>query len=85
MPNESEYSQKLKDPRWQKKRLEIMQRDDWTCQRCYWTEDTLVVHHKTYLKGKNPWEYPDSLLITLCEDCHTVEHFLPLYYALKGI
>ncbi len=23
-----------------------------------------------YLKGKEPWEYPDGELITLCDDCH---------------
>lgn len=26
------YAEKLKDPRWQKRRLEIFERDDWTCQ-----------------------------------------------------
>lgn len=30
----SDYSQKLLDPRWQRKRLEILQRDDFTCQVC---------------------------------------------------
>ena len=27
-----------------------------------------------YEKGKKIWEYPDSSLITLCEDCHQYEH-----------
>jgi len=26
------YSEKLKDPRWQKKRLEILSRDNFTCE-----------------------------------------------------
>lgn len=69
----SEYSQKLKDPRWQKKRLEILERDEWTCQRCFDTESTLAVHHRKYLPNTNPWEYPDDLLITLCENCHEFE------------
>jgi hypothetical protein len=30
---ESEYSKKLKHPRWQKKRLEILDRDKFTCQQ----------------------------------------------------
>lgn len=30
----SEYKEKLKDPRWQKKRLQIFERDDWCCQKC---------------------------------------------------
>lgn len=29
------YSQKLRDPRWQKKRLEILERDSFTCQHCH--------------------------------------------------
>lgn len=69
----SEYSQKLKDPRWQKKRLEILERDEWTCQICYDSESTLVVHHRKYLPSTDPWDYPDDLLVTLCEDCHEAE------------
>lgn len=69
----SEYAQKLRDPRWQKRRLEILERDNWTCQKCCDTESTLVVHHRDYLRGKDPWDYPDSLLVTLCEDCHEGE------------
>jgi len=64
------YSEKLKDPRWQKKRLEILVRDSWTCQRCDDKTSTLVVHHRDYLKDKDPWDYPNELLITLCEHCH---------------
>jgi len=69
----SEYSQKLKDPRWQKKRLEILERDEWTCQICYDFESTLVVHHRKYLPNTDPWDYPDHLLVTLCENCHEAE------------
>lgn len=28
------------------------------------------VHHKYYLKGANPWEYPLEALCTLCPACH---------------
>lgn len=64
------YFEKLKDPRWQRKRLEIMERDRFACRHCKSTEDTLNVHHRVYKKGKQPWECEDHLLITLCEDCH---------------
>jgi hypothetical protein len=67
------YSEKLRDPRWQKKRLEIMQRDNFTCQRCQSTADTLAVHHLSYERGKAPWDYPNEVLVTLCEHCHTYE------------
>jgi len=64
------YAEKLRDPRWQKKRLEIMSRDEFTCCNCYDAESTLNVHHHYYEKGKNPWDYPNSALATLCESCH---------------
>ena len=66
------YYDKLKDPRWQKKRLEIFERDGWKCRSCSDSESTLVVHHR-YYENIEPWEYPDEALITLCENCHEQE------------
>ena len=66
------YQEKLKDPRWQKKRLEILERDEWLCQNCMDDERTLHVHHTRYSAG-DPWDCPDDYLITLCESCHMVE------------
>jgi hypothetical protein len=68
------YSEKLKDPRWQKKRLEIFERDKWMCQKCLNKDLTLHVHHLWYLNNKEPWEYDNDLLLTLCTSCHDVEH-----------
>ena len=67
------YFEKLKDPRWQKKRLEILDRDEWCCQRCGDNEETLHVHHRIYQYGKEPWEIDNDLLVTLCKDCHDEE------------
>jgi len=64
------YAEKLRDPRWQKLRLEIMQRDQFTCQHCQDKTSTLNVHHALYVKGWEPWEYPPHMLITVCEPCH---------------
>jgi hypothetical protein len=66
------YREDLLDPKWQKKRLKIFERDKWTCQFCGSKKKTLAVHHKKYLKGKRPWQYPDKLLTTACEPCHTL-------------
>lgn len=66
------YSELLKDPRWQKKRLHILERDHWACKLCGDTETTLNVHHKKYVKNKSPWDYPNETLVTLCEHCHTL-------------
>ena len=68
------YSEKLRDPRWQKKRLEIMQRDGWACRKCFSRTKTLNVHHYFYRRGLEPWEYGDDALLTVCEDCHAAEH-----------
>lgn len=67
------YSDLLRDPRWQKKRLEIMQRDNFTCQHCGAQDKELQVHHMLYTKGAKPWEYNERHLITLCRQCHEVE------------
>jgi hypothetical protein len=64
------YIELLKDPRWQKKRLEILNRDEWCCISCYNAELTLHVHHLKYDSGKMPWEYDNRFLVTLCENCH---------------
>lgn len=63
-----EYAKKLKDPRWKIKRYKIIERDDKQCQRCR-SEIDLEVHHIKYTG--EPWDAPDSDLITLCECCHT--------------
>jgi len=64
------YAEKLKDPRWQKMRLQILERDGFVCRRCQSKEKTLHVHHAFYSKGKAPWEYDPKFLQTLCEECH---------------
>lgn len=68
------YLEKLKDPRWQRKRLESLDLADWTCECCGDKSSTLHVHHKQYLKGREPWEYENDQLEVLCETCHSEEH-----------
>ena len=67
------YQALLEDPRWQRKRLEILQRDEWECVRCGRGDLMLVVHHR-YYRAHLPWECPDSDLETLCRPCHNREH-----------
>lgn len=71
----STYSEKLRDPRWQRKRLEVMQRDDFKCRMCGATDKTLNVHHCYYSldRTRMPWEYELESLKTLCEECHECE------------
>ena len=72
----SKRSSMYRDSRWQQKRLEIMERDNWTCRSCGASGEgvTLNVHHAYYDKGKKPWEYDNHLLVTWCEKCHKVRH-----------
>lgn len=76
------YSEKLKNPKWQKKRLEILQRDNFRCFNCLDENSTLNVHHDVYL-GKEPWDTPSECLTTLCDYCHTFEHELEKYSKLE--
>lgn len=71
------YSDKLKDPRWQKKRLSILNRDKFTCQGCSIKDKTLHVHHFNYTEN-DPWDEADYNLITLCKDCHKIAHELDI-------
>lgn len=65
---------KYKDPRWQKRRLEVMEFRGWRCQECGSDTKTLNVHHKLYRKGADPWEYSNEELACLCESCHGELH-----------
>lgn len=68
------YAEKLKHPKWQKRRLKIMEASGFTCSGCGSDEKTLHVHHKAYRKGAEPWDYEDDELECLCEDCHKGIH-----------
>jgi len=51
-----------------------MERDGWKCRRCSNDQITLNVHHLKYFPDRDPWDYSEELLVTLCEDCHNKEH-----------
>lgn len=67
------YAEKLRHPKWQKKRLEILQRDGFKCVKCGDADSALHVHHKVYEYGCYPWDYDNRLLVTLCYSCHELE------------
>jgi 5-methylcytosine-specific restriction endonuclease McrA len=64
----SAYSDKLKNPKWQRRRLEVMSRDKFACTLCKDIESELQVHHLAYFK--EPWNAPSGFLATLCCHCH---------------
>lgn len=68
------YSELLRHPKWQERRLRIMDAAGFKCQSCGTNEVTLNVHHLYYRRGAKPWEYPDTALVCLCEPCHKRRH-----------
>jgi len=67
------YKEQLLTPEWKARRLQILERDNYTCKKCG-NKTRLQIHHKKYIKGKMAWESPDKHLITLCRPCHQKEH-----------
>ena len=72
--NKKEYAEALQRPEWAARRLDILKRDGFKCVKCGAKKKMLHVHHLRYLDGKMPWESPDDDLVTLCNNCHAVEH-----------
>ena len=66
------YEKKLQDPRWQRFRLQILNRDNFRCTQCGNSRLELHVHHEHY--SGQPWEVPPEQAKTLCADCHKNRH-----------
>lgn len=76
------YKDQLLDRRWQIKKNKILERDNFTCQNvnCKHRGDTTIplhIHHLDYIPETMAWDYPDDMLITLCEICHKKEQERP--------
>ena len=69
------YQDDMKTATWQKRRLMLLERDNWKCKThdCKGQSSQLEIHHIDYIPGNKIWEYPDDMLITLCRDCHSRE------------
>lgn len=68
-----EYQEELKDKRWKELSFRVLRRDGFRCAICH-SKYNLNVHHLEYTKGLKAWEYPTSVLITLCNECHQKAH-----------
>jgi 5-methylcytosine-specific restriction endonuclease McrA len=68
------YAEQIKSPQWQKKRLEILGNHSFKCLLCGNTESELHVHHILYEKNKMIWDYPNHMLVVLCDNCHKKIH-----------
>ena len=77
------YAEKLKNPKWQKKRLQVFNRDKFTCVLCGDKETELHVNHLKY--SGEPHEAKLSDLQTLCKYCHKLYHEMQDYKILKVV
>lgn len=66
--SKKKYDEYLKSPNWEKKKKEILKRDDNCCICGEWAT---LVHHKTY---KNVGQEQLSDLVALCKNCHDGYH-----------
>ena len=68
------YQEQIKHPRWQKKRLEVMEANGFRCQTCGTEDQELHVHHSFYYDGAVIWDYKTDELQSLCSVCHKAWH-----------
>jgi hypothetical protein len=62
---------------WHEFRQEVLRLDGYACTQCGRQRADgvrLHVHHKRYIAGRKPWEYPYDQCDTLCSGCHAAEH-----------
>lgn len=62
---------------WKQYRCDIIKSDGSACVRCGASSSSgaiLQVHHRHYIRGRKPWEYPPEFCETLCKGCHAREH-----------
>lgn len=67
---EQTYSELLKRAEWQRRRKEVLEAASHTCEECGESGVPFEVHHRYYLRGKKPWEYPGEALRCVCGPCH---------------
>lgn len=78
---EGNSSKFYKSSAWLNKRLDILDRDNYECQRCkelgklsIRQQNTLEVHHIKFLEDKPKLGLEDSNLIAVCKECHNYYH-----------
>ena len=68
------YHEQIKHPLWQKKRLEVLELNEFKCSECSNETEELNVHHPFYKRGAMIWDYEAEELQCLCKTCHAKNH-----------
>jgi hypothetical protein len=85
--NKIVYGDLLSCFEWRHKRLKILLRDGYKCSQCFKRSKSNHVHHNYYIQDKFPWDINDSILETLCFNCHVARHQkekIPVYSDVQG-
>lgn len=80
----SRYQESILRQEWADRSKFIKKRDGNACKKCAAQDTVLHVHHRYYVMGRQPWEYPDGALVTLCHRCHAEEHLRKSVYYQEG-
>ena len=68
------YQDQLKSKKWKNLSEQLKEKANWQCEKCQSVDQPLVVHHLNYVKGRKAWQYHESLLQVLCDECHEDSH-----------
>lgn len=65
--------------RWKQKREQILERDNRQCRNCGFANNLQVHHRQYHINSKTgfkrePWDYDNKYLVTLCNSCHEAGH-----------
>lgn len=74
VPKPLTFQEQYLHPNWQMMRVHVFTRDKFTCVNCGAIDKTLHAHHLKYIRDKYVWQVPAWYIVTLCEDCHSMEH-----------
>lgn len=65
-----DYGKLLSRPEWKRKRAAVLAESP-RCEKCGKKSPPLAVHHRRYIFGLKPWEYPDDVYMVVCNGrCH---------------
>ncbi len=68
------YKKLLRNPKWVEFTEKMKDLRDWKCEECGECEKSLQSHHTKYLPNRKPWQYNESLIQVLCNECHEKKH-----------
>ena len=68
------YEEKLQTREWKEFREHVLEVKGFECENCRCTTERPHIHHKGYIRGREPWDYDVSEVQVLCGTCHDTIH-----------